>query len=288
MSLARTCYHETRHAIQMNYNPYSFDGFMNGIDNISYIDYLLSHDSRLFEIDANLFGIKKAKEYILKNYPDYYEENKDEIELREQIYKLEYLTYDASSHIDASVSLVKTINLLGLNNNSKEKINSIENQKIQSYFEHSKPAIEIFFDENLNFRNISEILQNDIYHKLDKKVIYAVFSSKSFLKSINISNLSEEELKIIRESLIYTLNLDLKQIELKKQLVTLKNRLYLLLSKKSDNYIRKVNNLSASASNILNDNLSSTFFKSPNYDFRQMYLINIENQLSNSTSGLKM
>lgn len=97
--LAKICYHETRHAIQMNYSPYSFDGFMNGIDNINPLDYMISHDSRLFEIDANLFGIKKAKEYILKKYPDYYEENKDEIELREQIHNLEYLTYDAPSHM---------------------------------------------------------------------------------------------------------------------------------------------------------------------------------------------
>ena len=146
ISLARTCYHETRHVIQMNYSPYSFDGFMNGIDNVNYADYIISHDSRLFEIDANLFGIKKAKEYILKNYPEYYEENKEEIELREQIYNLEYLTYDAPSHIDAAVSFYKKIYLLG---KSEKVINSDELNK-RFYFNNIKPVIEIFFDKKFN------------------------------------------------------------------------------------------------------------------------------------------
>lgn len=185
------------------------------------------------------------------------------------------------------VSFYKKINSLGVNKKSKDSGKSNE----RSYFNNIKPIFEIFFDGNVKFKNISEIINNEKFKNLDKKIIYAIFSSKSFLSNINISNLSEEELNIISESLAYTCDNDLKQIKLSEQLTNLKIKLYLLLFKKNSNIIGKVANLNKTVYNSFAPDTFNNFFKNPNYDFRQMYLADIKKQLSNilgESSGFKM
>lgn len=84
--LAQICYHEARHSMQQKFDNYSYDGFLRDIDHFlkTNIDYTLEHNKYSFEIGANLYAVRKAKEYLKTRYPDLYKKHKDEIEKLEK------------------------------------------------------------------------------------------------------------------------------------------------------------------------------------------------------------
>ena len=63
--LAFVCYHEARHVEQKEFDVYNFETFIDIIDKVNVLDYGLSHDSYSFEIGANLYSIRKTKEYMV-------------------------------------------------------------------------------------------------------------------------------------------------------------------------------------------------------------------------------
>lgn len=189
------CYHEIRHAIQINYDKYSYNGFLYDMDYFlqeqSSTDYHTEHSEYSYEIGANLYGATKAKEYIQKHYPDLYEQEKEYIEKFEQKQKFYYITYDASDTIERMLDAIKK----QLKNNNTKEIQNMD--KIS-------PVLELFLNSDMSFKSINEIIKNEKFKSLDKRIVYAFISSKSFLENINIEELSDEELNLLSESLQYT------------------------------------------------------------------------------------
>ena len=208
--LAFVCYHEARHREQVEFSPYSYEGFMDFTDRLDIFDYKLAHDYFSLEIGANLYGTRKAKEYMIKEYPQEYETQKEYIALLEQIYYYQYLTYDAPVHIDASLASIKLMNSIFKTKTTKKE--DKKNTKIKQY----EAIYAIFLNEDLTFKSIDEIINNKDFVKLDKRIIYAMFSSKTFLSALDLNDLSQNGLQILHESLAYTCSLDAKQIEWQK------------------------------------------------------------------------
>ena len=105
-------------------------------------------------------------------------------------------------------------------------------------------------------------MNNEKFYEIDKRIIYAFFSSQTFLESIDFDNVEVEELLIVKKALEYTNNIyknqehianvmkddkeisvlaylkSIKSIVLRKLLLTY---YYALMSVKSLNLIRKEN-----------------------------------------------
>ena len=210
------CYHEARHREQIEFNPYSYEGFIDFINKLDFIDYGLSHDYYAFEIGANLYAIKKTKEYLKRNYSDIYARQKQEIEFLDKLYYLEYLTYDASQTFDTSLTVCRLINKM-FKNSGNRKENDL-NKKIKEY----EAVLSIFLNDDLSFKTIDEIISNNDFSNLDKRIVYTVFSSKLFLSTIDMNNMSLNGILIIKESLEYTCDLDIKQLQWQEELKKLK------------------------------------------------------------------
>lgn len=225
--LAKVCYHEARHVMQQKFNVYSYDGFLTDIDFFlkTNIDYKLDHDKFSFEIGANLYGVRKAKEYLKTKYFDLYEKHKDEIDKLEKKYQLDYMTYDASDNIERVVQMLKE------SNNKLVKGNKLKN---------ISPILEIFLNEDASFKHFSEIVQNDKFKELDKRIVYAILSSKSFLQQINMNQLSIEELELVNESLQYTSALYKNQKKLIEQSLNKTNIAYLEYLMSQNSLITKI------------------------------------------------
>lgn len=227
--LAQVCYHEARHSIQQKFDDYSYEGFLRDIDTFlsTKVSYILKHDKYYFEIDANLYGVIKAKEYLKNRYPNLYEKYKDKIEIRENQYRFDYMTYDASDNVERTIQMLKTMNTVNFNGSEERKIRNVS------------PVLEVFLNDDASFKKISEIVQNDKFRKLDKRIIYAFLSSKSFLEQINMDQLSLDELEIINESLHYTSTLYKKQSSKIEQVLRERDITYLEYLKSQKSLIKK-------------------------------------------------
>ncbi len=191
------CFHEARHSEQQQFDKYSYEGFFNQLEQFIQKatlnkDYILEHDKYCFEIGANLYGVTKAKEYLKINYPDLYEKYKNEINIQEEKYRYNYLMYDASNTIDRFILVNK------ISKNYPLNLRNILNK------DNPSPVLEIFLNKDNTFKNIKDIIKNDKFKTLDKKIIYAFLSSQNFIKTLDFKTLSEEELSTIKESLEYT------------------------------------------------------------------------------------
>lgn len=190
--LAEICYHEARHTIQQTFNAYSYDCFFAQIEfyirSVTLdVDYKFFHDKYSFEIGANLYSVSKAKEYLKNRYPSLYEEEKDRIEKLEKRYNYDYLIYDAADTFERFIQIRKNV------------IN-----KCDFRLRDVSPVLEIFMNEDNTFKEVSQIINNDKFKLIDSKIVSAFFSCKSFLESVDMEKLSDEELDIINNSLQYT------------------------------------------------------------------------------------
>lgn len=196
--LAQASYHEIRHSVQETFSDYSYEGFISKIEH--YLikcgnPYVAKHDKYSFEIGANLYGTMKAKEYLEKNYPDLYEKRKEKIEKEYNEYKYDYLTYDFNDTIE---SFFKTTKITS-------KIPNISNLAFKIPKETDvSPVLSIFKNNDGTFKSMNEIINNENFNKIDPRITNAIFSSKSFLQSITLENLSIEQIEIINNALSYT------------------------------------------------------------------------------------
>ena len=89
------CYHESRHSIQRKLPCFQFERFIMDINHSlrTELDYTFTHDNYFYEIDANLYGVQKAKAYLKKYYPELYIKEKEGIENLEKKYNLDYQLY---------------------------------------------------------------------------------------------------------------------------------------------------------------------------------------------------
>lgn len=259
--LLLTCYHEYRHSIQEEFEYYNYDGALDELE--CFLRYMIAGDYSNYyntystEIGAHLYAARKAKSYMIKNYPELYEKHKKEIDDYEEKHIFYYMTYDASDLIDRVIQ--------GLNNYNNNKDNKIT-------FEEIPYVLEIFLNYNLKFRTIKEIKKNADNNFLDKKILYAFLSSNSFLENIDLEKLDNEELQLLNEALEYTCTLYSNQyryIEKNK-----KDTIEYLKSKKS--IVRKISKIEE----ILDRKLESFFGSTRSEKKRQEHIRNVETYLN--------
>ncbi len=150
----------------------SFEDFRYLLENfcLRYLppSYTFAHDDFYFEIDANLYAIEKADEYCRKNnvYAD-----KIQRKYKQKQYS-KMLTYDFDYFID--IHRFIALNPIIFNQISKN------------------PTYSLFFKKNGTFNKLSDITRNPLFYSLDDKLKMEIFTSRSFLSSINY-NLNDIE-----------------------------------------------------------------------------------------------
>ncbi len=206
----KTSYHEIRHSVQLTFNKYSYERFLRDVEDFFIKcdlgrDYKYNHDSYSFEIGANLYGTRMAKEYLMNNYPLIYEKDKGIIELIEKRYMDDYLLYNPSYTIDRVLPWIRISSVFSKND---ENIKSIS------------PVLGIFLNGDGSFKRPSEVMSNEKYQELDKRIVYAMFSSLSFLKELKYMNdLSFEEISIVMDAMDYTNDLCMMQMKFYDEVV---------------------------------------------------------------------
>ena len=205
--LANVCYHEARHSVQMTFDRYSYDRFLRDIEQFyrrigGNRDYKRHHDSYSFEIGANLYGIRMAREYLKKNNMEEYEKFKDKIDILEHFYQEDYKMYNASYTIDKVLPIIGVASAFGDNEIVKH-----------DFIKDTSPVLGIFLNGDGSFKRPSEVMNDDKYQELDKRIVYAMFSSLTFLKDLkHMDNLSPEEISIVNEAIDYTSELCRRQM----------------------------------------------------------------------------
>lgn len=204
-NLCEICYHELRHAQQKKFNLFSYEYFFTMLETYlleeNYSRYERAHDLVFFEIGANIYGTVKAKEYIKKNYPEEYEHYKNYIEKLEYKRTFMYMTYNAPEVFENYIEESKINSKFGV----KPIDTSIKksNEYIINDFDGLKMILSVFLKKNWEYKSIKEITENELFPKIDKKIIYIILSSKSFLKQLDIKDLLPEELELLEKSLNY-------------------------------------------------------------------------------------
>ena len=206
----KTSYHEIRHSVQLTFNKYSYERFLRDVEDFFIKcdlgrDYKYNHDSYSFEIGANLYGTRMAKEYLMNNYPLIYEKDKGIIELIEKRYMDDYLLYNPSYTVDRVLPRIRIACSFSKND---ENIKSIS------------PVLSLFLNGDGSFKRPSEVMSNEKYQGLDKRIVYAMFSSLSFLKELKYMNdLSFEEISIVMDAMDYTSELCRRQMKFYNKIV---------------------------------------------------------------------
>lgn len=246
--LAEACYHEFRHRVQDNFDAYSYDGFLRDIDNciekMKLSDYMLNHDSYSFEIGANMYAVSKAKEYIQKKYPQLYEELKDYIDRLEQKYTIDYLSYDASDTVERFIQRVKDRKKRDKNVGQKSDNGKIKKVEVP-------PVLEIFLDDNQDFKKVSEIINNDKFKQLDQRIVSAMFSCRTFLDGLDMESLSLEELEVVSNALEYTNNVYKNQVNSLDKFKPLNRDSFLKILKSEKSFIKKMIELNKYSGKLL-------------------------------------
>ena len=237
--LANVCYHEARHSVQKTFDRYSYESFLRDIEQFyrkvgGNRDYKKHHDSYSFEIGANLYGVRMAREYLKKYNLEVYEKLKDKIDRVEHFYQEDYKMYNASYTIDRVLPIIKVASAFGDNEIVKH-----------DFIKDTSPVLGIFLTGDGSFKKPSEVMNDERYQELDKRIVYAMFSSLSFLKDLkHMDNLTLEEINIINEAIDYTNTLCQMQMnslnESKDKAQTLLNKLlYLKTYFVKYNYIKR-------------------------------------------------
>ena len=205
--LANVCYHEARHSAQKTFDRYSYESFLRDIEQFyrkvgGNRDYRRHHDSYSFEIGANLYGIRMAREYLKKYNLEVYEKFKDKIDRVEQQYEEDYKMYNASYTIDRVLPIIKVASAFGDNEIVKH-----------DFIKDTSPVLGIFLNGDGSFKKPSEVMNDERYQELDKRIVYAMFSSLTFLKDLgHMNNLTLDEISIVNEAIDYTSELCRRQM----------------------------------------------------------------------------
>ncbi len=206
----KTSYHEIRHSVQLTFNKYSYEKFLCDIEDFFIKcdlgrDYKYNHDNYSFEIGANLYGTRMAKEYLMNNYPLIYEKDKGIIELIEKRYMDDYLLYNPSYTVDRVLPRIRIACSFSKNDENIKSISSV---------------LSLFLNGDGSFKRPSEVMSNEKYQGLDKRIVYAMFSSLSFLKELKYMNdLSFEEISIVMDAMDYTSELCRRQMKFYNKIV---------------------------------------------------------------------
>lgn len=178
-------YHEIRHVIQENRLNTPEENFIFDIEflamfnneNIlkSYNNNAYFHKSFLFEIDADIYGITKTKEYIEKNNITTF--TKEDFEKKKNSTVHRYISYNFDYFLESALNSVKNKNIVDVHNKDKTDIVSI---------------LQLFFNDKGMFKNLDEIINDKRLLTVDVNITKLLLSSNLFLENIDIDNLSDK------------------------------------------------------------------------------------------------
>ena len=195
-------YHEARHINQDFLDKYSYEGALIDMDNYvpskwKILGYIVEHDSYFVEIDARMYSISKAIDYIKSKYPKIYDKSKEYINRLSREYNFQSLTFDIVSTVENAIQVRKK---------RYKSVSSMINNPIlfEMYLSEPVPAIfNLFLNVNGTFKSISQIIINCRKNNIDDRNIKAFLSSSYFLESVDISSLPNDDLSIVIDSLDY-------------------------------------------------------------------------------------
>lgn len=217
IKLLQTSFHELEHSRQIQYKyaraDYSqninkiFIPFETTVINIlevqiAYHDYNFYekyHDYFLQEIDANLYGYLKLKEYL--------EINKQHNDIKKGIDKhlLEYIDSKINlynkkyDNYNFDLMFAKYHQLHNINPNSDSPLDDL-----------------IYENGTSNFKRILDIIIVGMYI-FDKKTLYSIITSNSYLQELDFSKLTNDEITILIDALKSQKNINIQPNYLKKQ-----------------------------------------------------------------------
>lgn len=180
-------YHEIYHAIDWNksngfdignYDQFACDierfkdkymqdssKIISIIDNFKYMHNTKYHDSFMYEILANQYGIRKTKEFIMKN-PNAYDYNLDYLNKLEQRYNEQYNNYNLSKNLDV---IIDNYNIL-----------------LKKILNFDKRLFEIFLNDNGTFKDIKTSLLDERLKFIDKRILQAFYNTQAFINNVQI------------------------------------------------------------------------------------------------------
>lgn len=182
--LVYLCYHELRHVKQKESDYTTYDDFIMAIDSLitnynSGSFYDENHDFLAYEIDAEMYKHKKAKEYLETNYPE------ELVNLREEAeYDLDFHTFYLNMH-DPVSRLDECYRLLA-SNCLKQPLDPIERTII-----------------SLMNSNIEELIQKVNMMNLDSRIIPVVMTTDYFMNNLEFSELNPENIEILKQNLVF-------------------------------------------------------------------------------------
>lgn len=172
VSLLKRVYHELYHAF---YNKNKKEGFplddfhsfacnleyfMMSCHTETFMRYLYSHNSFLFEILADKYAVERTQEYITQN-PNAYNYNLRKLARMRKKSDNQYNNYDLSKLLDTIIR------------------DYPEASKIEGFDNH---LFEIFLNEDGTFKDITESLTDERLATIDKRILFSFFNTKSFLQ----------------------------------------------------------------------------------------------------------
>lgn len=245
----KTCYHEFRHRKQDDFDEYSYEGFLRDIEHCimfnNGFDYELNHDSYSFEIGANMYAASKAKEYLKRKYPKLYEKEKSYIDSVEQRYIIDYLSYDVSDVVLRCIKIIEQFRL----KKAKKKMLNIDDMEVNIL--SVSPVLDIFLDGKGKFKEVREIINNEKFKGLDKRIVSAMFSCRTFLDGLDMESLSLEELEVVSNALEYTNNVYKNQVNSLDKFKPLSRDSFFKILKSEKSFIKKMIELEKYGSKLL-------------------------------------
>ena len=202
----QTIFHELFHGIDENGKANMLDEYTKFadecdkfiIDTAPYIEIIKYttnnkiHDSYMFEILANIYGVVKTYKYIKDNNIKC---NKFEIEtlnkLKEKYYK-QYLNYDLSKSLNTIIEDYK--------NNLK-------------YEDFDSTIFEFFLTDKGIVKDINAIFSNEEVLKLDPRILVAFIKTDKIREAIKNTKLNEKTINIL-ENLLNNQNKDNNKINM--------------------------------------------------------------------------
>ena len=172
-------YHELEHYHQKQLKISNIDEFAIYMDKkITFLDknnYYLNHDTFMNEIMANYIGINKTRKLINRENIRGIQLDKDNeyLKLFEQIFTYDYYNYNYYEKFTEFIKLYRR---------------NIYNIKLPECF-------NIFLNNDGTFKSIKEILRSEI-----NDILYIVLGSDIFRSQLDLTSLTEEEIKVIEKA----------------------------------------------------------------------------------------
>ena len=198
----QTTYHEIRRTQQKNISKNSLYGHIWEIEHQFDLElYELNHNHFLFEIDANLYAIRKTKELLQQKFKTAYKSEKKNLEEIEKDYSLDYFIYNPTNTIYNYIKTKQKEYQSYLNNTTKTPptLNEVSS---------------IFLKENFEFKELDDILKNEKLAQIEKEIIYAYLGNPLFIEKLNQDEQQED---LVAQAILHN------KITLKNQSTYLEN-----------------------------------------------------------------